>query len=157
MKKISSELPPKLESSLAFLTALSRKIFSLKFGALLILSLSVSWLALFLSDRLWDTPVWARIVFSCSGWVAALAFAWMIQAIAFNRSSSIKWLARQVRNKFGGPGDRFLGIIESTQKPYFSCSFLTYDSCHIRCSPSTIKGSNFRASLTKFCIICSNS
>ena len=116
MKKISSELPPKLESSLAFLTALSRKIFSLKFGALLILSLSVSWLALFLSDRVWDTPVWARIVFSCSGWGAALAFAWMIQAIAFNRSSSIKWLARQVRNKFGGPGDRFLGIIELASK-----------------------------------------
>jgi hypothetical protein len=116
MKKINVELPSALEKSLAYLTGLSRKIFSLKFGALLILSLSVSWLALFLSDRVWDTPVWARIVFACSGWVAALAFGWLIHAIAFNRSGSIKWLARQVRNKFGGPGDRFLGIIELASK-----------------------------------------
>ena len=116
MKKITVELPSALENSLAYLTGLSRKIFSLKFGALLILSLSVSWLALFLSDRVWDTPVWARIVFACSGWVAALAFGWMIHAIAFHRSGSLKWLARQVRKKFGGPGDRFLGIIELASK-----------------------------------------
>jgi hypothetical protein len=116
MKKITVELPSALKNSLAYLTGLSRKIFSLKFGALLILSLSVSWLALFLSDRLWDTPVWARIVFACSGWVAALAFGWMIHAVAFHRSGSIKWLARQVRNKFGGPGDRFLGVIELASK-----------------------------------------
>ena len=75
----------------------------LKFGSLLLLALCVSWLALFASDRLWDTPVWA-VTLSCSGW-GALAFAWMIRRTAFERSVQ-KWLARQVRNRFGGPGDR---------------------------------------------------
>ena len=109
-------LPSSLEIALASLATHSRKIFSLKFGSLLLLALSLSWLALFASDRLWDTPVWARMALSCSGWGAALAFAWMIRRTAFDRSGSRKWLARQVRNRFGGPGDRLLGIIELTDK-----------------------------------------
>ena len=82
----------------------------------MLLALCVSWLALFASDRLWDTPVWARMALSCSGWGAALAFAWMIRRTAFERSGSRKWLARQVRNRFGGPGTACLGIIELTDK-----------------------------------------
>lgn len=109
-------LPSSLENALASLSTHSKKIFSLKFGSLLLLALCVSWLALFASDRLWDTPVWARMTLSCSGWGAALAFAWMIRRTAFERSGSRKWLARQVRNRFGGPGDRLLGIIELTDK-----------------------------------------
>ena len=113
---LTEVLPSSLQNALASLANHSRKIFSLKFGSLLLLSLCVSWLALFASDRVWDTPVWARIALSCSGWLAALAFAWMIIRTAFNQSSSRKWLARQVRNRFGGPGDRLLGIIELTDK-----------------------------------------
>ena len=66
-------LPSSLENALASLSTHSKKIFSLKFGSLLLLALCVSWLALFASDRLWDTPVWARMALSCSGWGAALA------------------------------------------------------------------------------------
>ena len=51
---------------------------------------------------------------SCS--LGSAAFAWMIRRTAFERSGSRKWLARQVRNRFGGPGDRLLGIIELTDK-----------------------------------------
>ena len=40
----------------------------------------------------------------------------MIRRNAFLRTSSSKWLARQVRAKFGGPGDRFLGVIELAEK-----------------------------------------
>lgn len=109
-------LPSSLIESLADLTKLSRKIFSIKFGSLLLVSLCVSWLALFLSDRLWDTPIGVRLFLSCSGWLCAVGFAWMIRRNAFLRSASSKWLARQVRAKFGGPGDRFLGIIELAGK-----------------------------------------
>ena len=116
MKPNKEPLPPALKDALASLTLLSRKIFSLKFGSFLLLSLSLSWLALFVSDRVWDTPDWARIALTCSGWAAALAFAWMIHLLAFRRSDSIKWLAWQVRHRFGGPGDRFLGVIELARK-----------------------------------------
>ena len=67
MKPNKEPLPPALEDALASLTLLSRKIFSLKFGSFLLLSLSLSWLALFVSDRVWDTPDWARIALTCSG------------------------------------------------------------------------------------------
>ena len=40
----------------------------------------------------------------------------MIRRNAFLKSTSSKWLARQVRSKFGGPGDRFLGVIELAEK-----------------------------------------
>jgi hypothetical protein len=109
-------LPSSLQHALSSLASHSRKIFFLKFGSLLLMALCVSWLALFASDRTWDTPVWARLTLSCSGWLAALAFAWMIRRTAFNKSGSRKWLARHVRSRFGGPGDRLLGVIELTDK-----------------------------------------
>ena len=114
--KRDDSLPSSLIESLAFLTNLSRKIFSIKFGSLLLLSLSVSWLALFISDRLWDTPIGVRLLLSLSGWLCAVFFIWMIRRSVFLKSTSSKWLARQVRAKFGGPGDRFLGIIELAEK-----------------------------------------
>ena len=113
---LSEVLPSSLQNALSSLTIHSRKIFSLKFGSLLLLALCISWLTLFASDRAWDTPIWARLTLSCSGWGAALAFAWMIRRTAFDRSGSRKWLARQVRIRFGGPGDRLLGVIELTEK-----------------------------------------
>jgi hypothetical protein len=118
-------LPSSLIESLTDLTWLSRKIFSIKFGSLLLVSLCMSWLGLFISDRLWDTPISVRLLVSCSGWLGAILFAWMIRRNAFLKSTSPKWLARQVRAKFGGPGDRFLGIIElaekrNTDSPHYS-------------------------------------
>ena len=109
-------LPSSLIESLAYLTNLSRRIFSIRFGSLLLVSLCLSWLVLFISDRLWDTPICVRLLLSCSGWLCAIFFAWMIRRNAFLRTSSSKWIARQVRAKFGGPGDRFLGIIELAEK-----------------------------------------
>jgi len=113
---LAETLPSSLQKALSFLAGHSKKIFSLKFGSLLLVALCVSWLALFASDRAWDTPVWTRLTLSCSGWVAAFVFAWMIRQTAFNRSNSRKWLARQVRIRFGGPGDRLLGVIELSDK-----------------------------------------
>ena len=118
-------LPSSLIESLTNLKKLSRKIFSIKFGSLLLVSLCISWLGLFISDRLWDTPIGVRLLVSGSGWLGAILFAWMIRRNAFLKSTSPQWLARQVRAKFGGPGDRFLGIIElaekrNTDSPHYS-------------------------------------
>ena len=109
-------LPSSLVESLTDLTNLSRRIFSIRFGSLLLVSLCLSWLILFISDRLWDTPIGVRLPLSFSGWFCAVFFIWMIRRNAFLKSTSSKWLARQVRAKFGGPGDRFLGIIELAEK-----------------------------------------
>ena len=109
-------LPSSLIESLDDLKNLSRRIFSIKFGSLFLVSLCVSWLILFISDRLWDTPIGVRLLVSCSGWICAGFFVWMIRRNAFLKSNSSKWIARQVRAKFGGPGDRFLGIIELAEK-----------------------------------------
>ena len=109
-------LPSSLVESLTDLTNLSRRIFSIRFGSLLLVSLCLSWLILFISDRLWDTPIGVRLLLSFSGWFCAVFFIWMIRRNAFLKSTSSKWLARQVRAKFGGPGDRFLGIIELAEK-----------------------------------------
>lgn len=109
-------LPSSLIESLTDLTKLSRTIFSIKFGSLVLVSLGISWLGLFISDRFWDTPISVRLLLSCSGWLGAIFFAWMIRRNAFLKSTSSKWLARQVRAKFGGPGDRFLGVIELAEK-----------------------------------------
>lgn len=111
-----NSLPSSLIESLTDLTKLSRTIFSIKFGSLVLVSLCISWLGLFISDRFWDTPIGVRLLLSCSGWLGAIFFAWMIRRNAFLKSTSSKWLARQVRAKFGGPGDRFLGIIELAEK-----------------------------------------
>ena len=109
-------LPSSLIESLVYLTNLSRRIFSIRFGSLLLVSLCLSWLVLFISDRLWDTPIGVRLLLSGTGWLCAVFFGWMIRRKAFLRTSSSKWLAKQVRTKFGGPGDRFLGIIELAEK-----------------------------------------
>ena len=74
--------------------------------------LLASWLVLFASDRLWDTPAIVRIVLAVVGWAgAALMFlAWYRGGILLPRSEI--HLAKLLRSKFGGPGDRFLGVLE---------------------------------------------
>ncbi len=114
--KKDDSLPASLIESLADLTNLSRKIFLIRFGSLLLVSLCLSWLFFFISDRLWNTPIGVQLLLSLSGWLCAVFFIWMIRRNAFLKSNSYKWLARQVRTKFGGPGDRFLGVIELAEK-----------------------------------------
>lgn len=109
-------LPSSLVESLSDLTNLSRRIFLIQFGSLLLVSLCLSWLVLFISDRLCNTPIGVRLFLSFSGWFCAIFFIWMIRRNAFLKSTSFKWLAKQVRAKFRGPGDRFFGIIELAEK-----------------------------------------
>jgi len=74
--------------------------------------LLASWLVLFASDRLWDTPGIVRIFLAGAGWSGAILMflAWYRGGILLPRSEI--HLAKLVRSKFGGPGDRFLGVLE---------------------------------------------
>ncbi|MBC8348458.1 MAG: DUF4175 family protein, partial [Verrucomicrobia bacterium] len=75
-----------------------------------------SWLVLFASDRLWDTPGLVRIFLAGAGWVGTtlMLFAWYRGGILLPQSEI--HLAKLVRNKFGGPGDRFLGVLELARR-----------------------------------------
>ena len=115
MKQISQRHAPLPESLRRATIHLGKRVsklahtrgFSACAGCLL-----ASWLVLFASDRLWDTPGIVRIFLAVAGWAgAALMFlAWYRGGILLPRSEI--HLAKLLRSKFGGPGDRFLGVLE---------------------------------------------
>ncbi|HEX4119092.1 MAG TPA: hypothetical protein VH619_00590 [Verrucomicrobiae bacterium] len=74
--------------------------------------LVVSFLALFVSDRLWNTPEWLRLALLISGLaVAALAgLEWARRWLW--RRRDLKALANLVQRKYRRLGDRLLGIVE---------------------------------------------
>ncbi len=86
--------------------------------------LALSLLALFLSDRIWDTPRWLRSSISVAGLgVMSLAvIGWGRNWIWRRRDQ--RELANLVQKRFRKLGDRLLGIVEladETQRPaYFS-------------------------------------
>ncbi|MHC1766028.1 MAG: hypothetical protein AB9869_17295 [Verrucomicrobiia bacterium] len=91
----------------------------LALGALLL-----SYLALFVSDRFWDTPVWLRVGFLTVG-LAAFAFfgfVWLQRWVFRPRDQ--RAMAILVQKQYRRLGDRLLGIVElanEKQRPaYFS-------------------------------------
>ena len=110
--KVTSSLPASLKGQLDGLrvklrwTEGSRAVCS-ALGALLI-----SWLIVFGSDRLWDTPQPLLALFSLTGWAAT---AWVLAlgyrfAIAQPRYDEN--LAKTAQTRFPALGDRMLGVIE---------------------------------------------
>ena len=84
----------------------SRAIFS-ALGALLI-----SWIVVFGSDRLWDTPQPLLVLFSLTGWAAT---AWVLALgyrLAISQPRYDENLAKTAQSRFPSLGDRMLGVIE---------------------------------------------
>lgn len=74
--------------------------------------LILSYLALFISDRFWDTPVSLRILFATLGLgTAAMAVYWWTWRWVFKRRD-FRALARLVQRSYRRLGDRLLGIVE---------------------------------------------
>ncbi len=74
--------------------------------------LMVSFLALFISDRFWDTPVWLRCGILATGLVAGAVagMKWARHWVVKRRD--LRALANIVQKKFRRLGDRLLGIVE---------------------------------------------
>ena len=112
-----TRLPEKLGVAVAVLGDRVRKVAHVKGFATFLACLAASWIILFSIDRLWDTPVTARIIIASLGWSGALAAAlsWYNGGVILPKSD-IR-LAKLARDRFGGPGDRFLGVLELSRQP----------------------------------------
>ena len=75
-------------------------------------SLLFSWLAVFISDRLWETSVWLRVfIFLCGlGGTVAAMLGWARHWVWGRRD--MQALAALVQKKYRRLGDRLLGIVE---------------------------------------------
>ncbi|MHB8522241.1 MAG: hypothetical protein ACYDH9_15990 [Limisphaerales bacterium] len=74
--------------------------------------LIVSYLAVFVSDRFWDTPVWVRTAAAVAGLSAVIgAGGWWAKRWIFNRRD-LRALAIRVQRHYRRLGDRLLGIVE---------------------------------------------
>jgi hypothetical protein len=86
-------------------------------------SLLLSLLAVFISDRLWETAVWLRVfLFLCGlGGAAAAALAWARHWVW--RRRDMRALAALVQKKYRRLGDRLLGIVELANEPEHLSNF----------------------------------
>ena len=93
---------------------LARKLALLKYiSSIFLLSLG-SCATLFILDRFIETPIWLRSFLTGSTFLIVLYFGYQLFLQAYILPRSQEWLARKIKKAFGGPGDRFLGIIELT-------------------------------------------
>jgi hypothetical protein len=85
--------------------------------------LMASFLALFVSDRLWDTPGWLRWTL----WVCGLAAAALAGAVWARRwvwqRRDLRSLANLVQKKYRRLGDRLLGIVELANEERHNANF----------------------------------
>lgn len=94
---------------------LERRLFSLE--TLLAASIScavflVTFVLLFISDRLWNTPLWLRtFLFSLAGLSLLICLGWWLKHWVI-RKRNLRDLANLVQRKYRRLGDRLLGIVE---------------------------------------------
>ncbi|MFO7871822.1 MAG: hypothetical protein R6V03_10380 [Kiritimatiellia bacterium] len=71
---------------------------------------------LFISDRLWDTPLWLRLpLFAAGTFIAAAFCAWWLYHWLWNRRDR-RQLAKLVQKKHSRLGDRLLGAVELAEQ-----------------------------------------
>ncbi|HEY3860807.1 MAG TPA: hypothetical protein VGO59_02880 [Verrucomicrobiae bacterium] len=86
-------------------------------------ALMLSFLAVFVSDRFWDTPGWLR----WGLWLAGLAAAGLAGAVWARRwlwrRRDLRSLANLVQKKYSRLGDRLLGIVELANEERHNANF----------------------------------
>lgn len=75
-------------------------------------SLLLSYALIFISDRLWDTPSWMRVIFTGAGATAFGCFFYGYGCRWIWGARSFSILAGLVQKRFRRLGDRLLGIVE---------------------------------------------
>ena len=78
--------------------------------------LMLSWICLFVTDRFFITPKPIRLLFFCLGLLTSIWAFWKSLIYGFYFATNWKWLAKRVRKKFRGKGERLLGIIEISRE-----------------------------------------
>jgi len=86
-------------------------------------ALMVSFLALFVSDRFWDTPAWLRLTLCLCGLAVAAAtgVVWARRWVWQRRD--LRALANLVQKKYRRLGDRLLGIVELANEERHNANF----------------------------------
>ena len=112
MKKEKKVLPPTLLRSLNILQKMARNLYLFKYLSSIVLLCLSMWGILFIADRLIETPKWLRLGISFLSMTGTLYFSYQLILHAYILPRSPEWLARRIKDRFGGPGDRFLGVIE---------------------------------------------
>lgn len=82
--------------------------------------LALTYLVLFLSDRLWDTPVWCRFLLAAVGTLGVAGFAVFWGRRWLWRRRDERQFAEMVQRHYPRLGDRLLGIVEladETRRP----------------------------------------
>jgi hypothetical protein len=105
------ELPESLRRQLAAAAARQRRTDGLSLCAIVLAGALGGFLAVFASDRLWDTPPAARSLLAAASALAAGAGAWWwASRLALRRDP--RHTARVVQRAHRGLGDSLLGIVE---------------------------------------------
>ncbi|MDX1953876.1 MAG: hypothetical protein SFY81_17030 [Verrucomicrobiota bacterium] len=106
------QLPENLASRFLALRQKLLRVESLLFFGSILNAFLLSWLLLFISDRVWETPQWLRWTFLLAALVAGgwFGLAWARQWVLHPRTTED--LARLVQSRFKVLGDRLLGIVE---------------------------------------------
>ncbi len=122
-KQIKVELPENLRRQF---NLLERRLWKTETATAVCLALSgaiASFLVLFVSDRVWDSPSWFRglLLLGTLGICAAAAFQWLRHWVFKRRD----WrsLSVIVQKKFRRLGDRLLGIVELSTESKHDANF----------------------------------
>jgi hypothetical protein len=107
--------------------SLRKRLFSLETlfaAAFAASSLFLSYFLLFISDRLWNTPVWLRLALFGGAALCILGISFWWVNLWLVRPRDLRALAVLVQKKYRRLGDRLLGIVElaaeDTRPAYFS-------------------------------------
>ena len=114
MNTEKKDIPDSLLNSLIFLQKIARNISFVQYALIILMVFGGSWGLLFILDRFFETAAWIRLLLLGLSCLVAIYFAYQLFLKAFILPKSYTWIALKIKDVFGGPGDRFLGIIELT-------------------------------------------
>ncbi len=121
--KLKANLPENLQQKFA---ALERRLWKIETATAIcfvIAGFALAFLALFVSDRFWDSPVWLRgLIAGLSLAALASSAVWWLKRWIFQRRD-LQMLAQLVQKKFSRLGDRLLGIVELSGQQNHAVNF----------------------------------